>query len=198
MDFYTSSKPTLISYKSIASLLQLNRKDKLIDIRLLNDSYLDVCYYIGRPLEVNRYRQDYKVSALKVCLCQFPIEQVNEVYIKINKKSISLDKKEYTVDKKNNCILFTDENYNGKTVSIDYSAGFNENNLPDDLKEACVKLFINKYSMYKKAADYTFGDEMEDIIEEKLEHGIIDADDFFDKFSTIPNDVLTLLDKYKS
>ena len=52
--------------------------------------------------------------------------------------------------------------------------------------------------MYKKAADYASGDDMEDIIEKKLENGLLDYDDFFGRFSEIPYEVEVLLEKYKA
>ncbi len=125
---YTSSKEYLLSYSYVASLFKLCKTDKEIDLRLLNDSFKDMEYYLG--------------------------------------------------------------------FSLDYY--YTNETLPDDLKEAVLILFANKHSLFKKAADYEKGEKMDDIIEMKLEKGLLDFDAFFDKFSTVPFDAGILLDKYKS
>ena len=82
--------------------------------------------------------------------------------------------------------------YIGK--NLEYTA----ETLPADIKEAGLALFSRKHSMYKKAADYASGDDMEDIIEKKLKNGLLDYDDFFGRFSEIPYEVEVLLEKYKA
>ncbi|MBE6353954.1 hypothetical protein [Treponema sp.] len=124
---YTSSKDTLMEYKEIAVLLKLSKKDAVIDRRLLNDSFQDMCSYLETDLEAS---------------------------------------------------------YTGK-------------NFPSDLKEALIVIFTNKHALYKSAADFTSGYDMDDVIEEKFEKGILDPDDFFDRFSTIPADAERILDRHK-
>ena len=194
---YTSGKETLLNYKFVASLLKLEKKDKAIDMRLLNDSFLDMCYYIGRPLDIQQYEEKRSVKDLKAFLCRFPVIKILSVSMKVKNRTVCLDPKEYLLDKEQNCIAFADENYNGMEITVRYTAGFDAKSLPDDLKEAGIKLFINKYSLYKSAADYAVGDDIDDVIEQKFEDGILDPDDFFDRFSTIPHDVLPLLDRYR-
>lgn len=123
---FTSSRDTLLCYDYVAGFLKLNKEDRDINKRLLNDAFQDITFYIGRNLD------------------------------------------------------------------------FTAETLPDDIKEAGIALFTRKHSMYKKAADYATGDDMEDIIEQKLENGILDYDDFFGRFSEIPYDVEILLEKYKT
>ena len=125
---YTSSKEGLLNYDYVANLFKLSKLDKKIDLRLLNDSFKDIDYYLGFSLEY----------------------------------------------------FYTQKNF------------------PNELKEAVLILFANKHSLYKKAADYEKGEKMDDIIEMKLDKGLLDFDSFFDKFSTVPSDVCMLLDKYKS
>ncbi len=67
---------------------------------------------------------------------------------------------------------------------------------PDELKEAVLTQFIKKHTMYKKAVDYAEGDEMDDILEDKLFNGSLDYDDFFAEFSEIPYEVEKILNKY--
>ena len=75
---------------------------------------------------------------------------------------------------------------------------YNSENVPPEIKEACISLFAMKHSMYKDAADWAKGDEIEDIIEEKFESGKLDFDDFFLRFSDIPYDIALLLDNFKA
>lgn len=125
---YTSSREGLLNYSYVADLFKLSKLDKEIDLRLLNDSFKDIDYYLGFSLEY----------------------------------------------------FYTKEN------------------LPNELKEAVLILFAKKHSLYKKAADYEKGEKMDDIIEMKLDKGLLDFDSFFNKFSTLPSEVSMLLDKYKS
>lgn len=83
------------------------------------------------------------------------------------------------------------------TYYIGRNLEFSEETLPDDIKEAGLALFSKKYSMYKKAADYATGYDMDDIIEKKIDDGVLDCDDFFEKFSEIPYDIEIMLEKYK-
>ncbi|MCR5217515.1 hypothetical protein [Treponema sp.] len=124
---YTSSKDTLMGYREIASLLKLSKKDAVVDRRLLNDSFQDMCAYL----------------------------------------------------------------------EVDLEASFDVNTFPSDLKEALVAIFASKHALYKSAADFTSGYDMDDVIEEKFEKGILDPDEFFDRFSTIPADAEAILDRYK-
>ena len=120
---YTSSRDTPLSYISVATFLNLDARDKDIDMRLLNDSFQDMMAYLD--MEWNEDEQ-----------------------------------------------------------------------LPEVLREAGVGIFCKKHSMYKKAADYAYGDDMEDIIEEKFDSGELDWDDFFERFATIPADIQAMLDGY--
>ena len=74
---------------------------------------------------------------------------------------------------------------------------FDSESLPKEILEACVSLFIMKHSLYKDAADFAKGDDMEDVLERKFDSGEIDFDAFFSKFSYIPGDIALLLDKFR-
>lgn len=124
---YTSSKETLIRYNYIETLLLLDKEDKDINLRLLNDTIQDIESYLDIDIE-NIYDFD-----------SFPME----------------------------------------------------------LKGVCIALFSRKHSMYKEAADYAKGDDMEDIIEMKFEKGELDFDEFFANFSDIPGDIAFELDVFK-
>ena len=124
---YTSSKETLLKYDYVESVLLLEKEDKEINLRLLNDAVKDI-----------------------------------ESYLEIDLESV-----------------------------------FDFETVPEALKEACFALFSMKHAMYKSAADFAKGDEMEDVIEMKIESGKLDFDEFFNRFSTIPVDVELLLDDFK-
>ena len=124
---YTSSKETLISYKTVRSLFKLNKRDMMIDIRLLNDSVQDMCSYLERDVE----------------------------------------------------------------------SAYSEVTLPQKLKEALLLIFIKKHSMYKSAADYACGYDIDDVIEKKFDDGILNPDVFFAEFSALPVDAEIILDEYK-
>jgi len=125
---YTSSRESLIRYSYIEKLLLLDKEDKDINLRLLNDTVQDVKSYL-----------------------EIDIENI----------------------------------YDFDTV-------------PDELKVICVALFSRKHSMYKVAADYASGDEMEDIIEMKIEKGELDFDEFFAEFSDIPLNIALELEEFKN
>lgn len=125
---YTSSRESLIRYSYIEKLLLLDKEDKDINLRLLNDTVQDVKSYL-----------------------EIDIENI----------------------------------YDFDTV-------------PDELKVICVELFSRKHSMYKVAADYVSGDEMEDIIEMKIEKGELDFDEFFAEFSDIPLNIALELEEFKN
>ncbi|HBG64861.1 MAG TPA: hypothetical protein DDW78_00100 [Treponema sp.] len=124
MHRYTSTRETIFSYDYLAHCLKLEKADRDIDKRLLNDSLQDIAAFLGEPLE---------------------------------------------------------------------SFGYTRENLSDELKEAIVIVFTNKHSMYKKAADYTSGDDMDDVLERKFDSGELDFDEFFDKFATIPAEAQAIL-----
>ena len=124
---YTSSKESLISYKTIRSLFKLSKKDMMIDIRLLNDSIQDMSSYLEQDIE----------------------------------------------------------------------AVYNEGTLPEQLKEALLLIFIKKHSMYKSAADYAHGYDIDDVIEKKFDDGILNPDTFFAEFSALPVDAEMILDKFR-
>ena len=124
---YTSSKESLLKYDYVERVLLLDKEDKEINLRLLNDSVKDI-----------------------------------ESYLDVDLESI-----------------------------------FDFETAPEVLKEACFAHFSMKHAMYKSAADFAKGDEMEDIIEMKIESGKLDFDEFFDRFSTISADVELLLDEFK-
>ncbi|MCR5607100.1 MAG: hypothetical protein K6F69_09855 [Treponema sp.] len=125
-ELYTSSSETLVKYDFIAKLLKLEKKDKDINMRLLNDAFKDIECYLNLDLE-NMY---------------------------------------------------------------------NPMSFPEELKEAVVAQFIKKHSMYKRAADYATGDDIDDVLERKFDSGEIDFDEFFAEFSDISADILKLLSPY--
>lgn len=124
---YTSSRESLISYGTIQSLLKLDRRDRLTDIRLLNDSIQDMSAYL----------------------------------------------------------------------EIDIENAWSEDNIPEQLKEALLSIFIKKHSMYKRAADYAHGYDIDDVIEQKFDDGRLDPDEFFAEFSVLPVDAEIILDRYR-
>lgn len=88
------------------------------------------------------------------------------------------------------------DSFNDITYFLGFSveeAGYTAQTLPDELKEAAVSIFLHKSTMYKKATDYEYGDNMDDILEQKFDDGILDFDEFFDEFSTIPLDAQVIL-----
>ena len=105
---------------------------------------------------------------------------------------LKLKEVDYNIDVR----LLKDSFHDIKSYMGKYFDRYTASNFPDDLKEATLKLFINKHCLYKSATDYAEGDEMDDILEDKLFNGLLDYDDFFDKFSSIPYDVERILDKY--
>lgn len=197
VEYFTSSRDTLLCYESVESFLNLNKEDRDINIRLLNDAFQDIIYYIGRSLEFSEYSEIKKVTKNKVKLDIFPVTEIIKITVLSNNSEIIINKSEYDFDSIKNCIILKKDTYNKMKATVSYIAGFNKETLPEDIKEAGLALFSQKYSMYKKAADYAVGDDMDDVIEQKIEEGILDYDSFFDKFSEIPYDVELLLNKYK-
>ena len=126
MQRYTSTRETLFSYGYLARCLKLEKADRDINKRLLNDTFQDIAAFLGKPLE---------------------------------------------------------------------GFGYTRGTLSDELKEAVVIVFTNKHSLYKKAADYTYGDDMDDVLERKFDSGELDFDEFFDKFSSIPYEAQKILER---
>ncbi|MCR5764314.1 MAG: hypothetical protein K6G00_13115 [Treponema sp.] len=194
---FTSSRDTLLRYDYVANFLNLNKADRDIDMRLLNDAFQDIIYFIGRDLEFSEYSETKKVSNKKLVLDVFPVTEIISLTASSDNAERLIDKSEYDFDSVKNTVIFKNESLNGKKITVSYIAGFNADSLPEDIKEAGLALFSKKHSMYKKAADYAIGDDMEDVIEQKIENGTLDYDVFFDKFSEIPYEVEVMLNKYR-
>ncbi|MBR1911805.1 MAG: hypothetical protein IJ828_05560 [Treponema sp.] len=201
-EYFTSSRETLLRYDYVAQFLNLNKEDRDIDMRLINDAFQDIIFFIGRDLAFSEYSETKKIRQKKMVLDVFPVTEiiniVAEKHDAPDNAACLIDKSEYDFDSVKNTIIFKNNELNGKKVTVSYIAGFTQDSLPDDIKEAGLALFSRKHSMYKKAADYAIGDDMDDVIEQKIEDGLLDYDVFFDKFSEIPYEVEILLNKYKA
>ncbi|MCR5289687.1 MAG: hypothetical protein K6E51_06815 [Treponema sp.] len=191
------SQNALLEYDYVAALLQLKKIDKPIDMRLLKDSFQDMKDYIGRTLDPEHYIETKIVHNGILILSELPVISIISAHAFFSIGSVAIKPDQYTVDTSINGIRFSSDRFNNHQVEISYTAGFRHETFPDDMKEAVLALFIKKHSMYKSAADYAEGDSIDDILEQKFDDGIIDFDEFFGKFSSIPYDVKALLAKYK-
>ncbi len=190
-----SSCTELLNYGYVEKLFKLDAADKNINMRLLKDSFTDVNYFLGRPLILSEYVECANVNHGRVYLGAFPVVSIEKVCECRGGKHIALPRKSYSFDAEKQCIIFMPE-FDSLHVQISYTAGFKTETFPDELKEAVLELFCKKHSMYKGATDYVVGDEMDDVLEEKLDSGALDFDEFFDEFSSIPYSVEKILKKY--
>jgi CubicO group peptidase (beta-lactamase class C family) len=89
-----------------------------------------------------------------------------------------------------------------KSHVIFLNATFETGSISKQMTAAAIMQLVEKKqlsvsdSLSKYFPDYAYGDDMEDIIEEKFDSGELDWDDFFERFATIPADIQAMLDGY--
>lgn len=130
----------LIEYEDIAKFLNLDLKDKTFDQLCLNAAYTEIEKYIGYPLEEKEYCEVQTIKDNRIILNPINITEVIEIKDLENKKNIDY----FTVDYENKSIYFIPPKVNEHIIFVNYKAGFTKETLPEDLKEAIIKLFLIK------------------------------------------------------
>ncbi len=136
----------LVEYEDIAKLLDLDIKEKDFDELCLNAAYEEIEKALGYPLEEKEYCEVLSVKDNRIILDAISIAEIIEITDITTKKQIDY----FTVDYENKCIYFVPAKTDDHIIFINYKAGFTKENLPADLKDSILRLFMLKQTSLRK------------------------------------------------
>lgn len=136
----------LIEYNDISTLLDLNIEDKEFDELCLNSAYTEVQKQIGYILEVEEKSENLTIKDNRVILDCINLVKVTE----INDLTKKYDITNFTVDYPNKSIYFVPCKAEAQLIFITYESGYTKETIPEDIKEAIIKLFIYKKQTLRK------------------------------------------------
>jgi len=130
----------LIKYEDIVKLLNLDIKNKDFDELCLNATYEEIEKAIGYSLDEKECCEVLTVQDNRVIINAINIAEIIEITDLTTKKDIDY----FTVDYDNKSIYFVPAKAEEHIMFINYKAGYTKENIPADLKEIIIKLFLLK------------------------------------------------------
>lgn len=130
----------LIDYEEIETLLNLNSEDRQINELCFNSAYATFEKIIGYTLHEKNYNEIQTVRDCKIYIDRVNIaEMVSIIDMDTSEKITNC-----VIDNERKAVFFLSTKYDGHVIFLNYNAGFTKETLPEDLKEAVIKLFIFK------------------------------------------------------
>ena len=132
------------TFEELQKLLELNANEIDTDILIFNATLTHIEKLLGYSLEDKNYNESQTV---KDCMVYTDHEHISEM-INIIDMTTKMSVPNFVIDGQQ--ILFIDPKLEGHVVFLNYNAGFTEDTLPADLKEAIIKLFLLKKAEFIK------------------------------------------------
>lgn len=132
------------TFEELQKLLELNANEIDTDILIFNATLTHIEKLLGYSLEDKNYNESQTV---KDCMVYTDHEHISEK-INIIDMTTKMSVPNFVIDGQQ--ILFIDPKLEGHVVFLNYNAGFTEDTLPADLKEAIIKLFLLKKAEFIK------------------------------------------------
>lgn len=132
------------TFEELQKLLELNANEIDTDILIFNATLTHIEKLLGYSLEDKNYNESQNV---KDCMVYTDHEHISEM-INIIDMTTKMRVPNFVIDGQR--ILFIDPKLEGHVVFLNYNAGFTEDTLPADLKEAIIKLFLLKKAEFIK------------------------------------------------
>ena len=133
-----------LTFEELQKLLELNANEIDTDILIFNATLTHIEKLLGYSLEDKNYNESQTV---KDCMVYTDHEHISEM-INIIDMTTKMSVPNFVIDGQR--ILFIDPKLEGHVVFLNYNAGFTEDTLPADLKEAIIKLFLLKKAEFIK------------------------------------------------
>ena len=132
------------TFEELQKLLELNANEIDTDILIFNATLTHIEKLLSYSLEDKNYNESQTV---KDCMVYTDHEHISEM-INIIDMTTKMRVPNFVIDGQR--ILFIDPKLEGHVVFLNYNAGFTEDTLPADLKEAIIKLFLLKKAEFIK------------------------------------------------
>ena len=132
------------TFEELQKLLELNANEIDTDILIFNATLTHIEKLLGYSLEDKNYNES---QIVKDCMVYTDHEHISEM-INIIDMTTKMRVPNFVIDGQR--ILFIDPKLEGHVVFLNYNAGFTEDTLPADLKEAIIKLFLLKKAEFIK------------------------------------------------
>lgn len=132
------------TFEELQKLLELNANEIDTDILIFNATLTHIEKLLGYSLEDKNYNESQTV---KDCMVYTDHEHISEM-INIIDMTTKMRVPNFVIDGQR--ILFIDPKLEDHVVFLNYNAGFTEDTLPADLKEAIIKLFLLKKAEFIK------------------------------------------------
>ena len=132
------------TFEELQKLLELNANEIDTDILIFNATLTHIEKLLSYSLEDKNYNESQTV---KDCMVYTDHEHISEM-INIIDMTTKMSVPNFVIDGQR--ILFIDPKLEGHVVFLNYNAGFTEDTLPADLKEAIIKLFLLKKAEFIK------------------------------------------------
>ena len=132
------------TFEELQKLLELNANEIDTDILIFNATLTHIEKLLSYSLEDKNYNESQTV---KDCMVYTDHEHISEM-INIIDMTTKMSVPNFVIDGQR--ILFIDPKLEGHVVFLNYNAGFTEDTLPADLKEAMIKLFLLKKAEFIK------------------------------------------------
>lgn len=144
--FFNAGIKMLINIEDIAQYIELNPEEIKKDELCLKSAYNTVEKITGYELEEKEYTELQTIIDYKIILEQININEIISVTDMNTKTEID----HCVVDYKNKTVIMISPSVNLHVVLVKYSAGYTTQTLPEELKEAILKLFLYKKTQLQK------------------------------------------------
>lgn len=166
----------IVSYEKIRIFFNLDEREKQRDLLILQSSQKAIENYLDRKLCLNEYICIQTIKNQKIIL-----EELNPIKID---RMLDLSAREVLVTEcslKGQNVFFSNLHLENHEALIRYNAGFTEENLPADLEECIMNVFMHKSEVLRKRIKGGF---------EANEYSILNN-------LKIPEDVKEILEPYR-
>ncbi|MCR5613851.1 hypothetical protein [Treponema sp.] len=124
-------------------------------------------------------------------------QETGEKYIYENQIfSFSYVQKLFALDKRDKDFAVRMLNSAQKDIELFLGYELEDKEISDDIREAIIAMFMQKFSLCKSVSDYAYGDEIDNIMERKFIDGKINEVEFEQKFTSIPAGIFSKLYPY--
>lgn len=132
------------SFEELQKILELKADEIHTDLLIFNATISNIENLLGYQLSDRNYNE---LQTVKDCHVFTDHEHISEM-INIIDMTTKMSVPNFVIDGQR--ILFIDPKLEGHVVFLNYNAGFTEDTLPADLKEAIIKLFLLKKAEFIK------------------------------------------------
>lgn len=132
------------SFEELQKILELKADEINTDLLIFNATISYVENLLDYQLSDRNYNE---LQTVKDCMVFTDHEHISEM-INIIDMTTKMSVPNFVIDGQQ--ILFIDPKLEGHVVFLNYNAGFTEDTLPADLKEAIIKLFLLKKAEFIK------------------------------------------------